>query len=145
MKKGHRSGRRAGKPRSVVLTAFCVALAAILLGMGVYVAQWYLNLGRIRAEGERYASLYGGREATPAPQGIPSTGTALPAERPTAATLPAERPTGTALPTEAPTPTPSPTPVPAAGPDADMPVAVDEPIDTTVPITPTPTPLIAAP
>ena len=137
MKQGHREGRRRRKPRNIVATAFCVALVAILLGLGAYVAHWYLNLGRIRAEGERYASLYGGREATPAPQGIP----------PTAAALPAEQPTGTVLPTEAPTPTPSPTPAPAAGPDADMPVAVDEPIDTAVPITPTPevtpTPLIA--
>ena len=65
MKQGHRSNHRRRKPRNIVLTAFCVALVAILLGMGVYVAQWYLNLGRIRAEGERYARMYGGRETAP--------------------------------------------------------------------------------
>ena len=67
MKQGHRSNHRRRKPRNIVLTAFCVALAAILIGMGIYVAQWYLNLGRIRAEGERYARMYSGRDNAPAP------------------------------------------------------------------------------
>ena len=122
MKQGHRGdqGRRRRKPRNIVLTAFCVGLAAVLLGMGVYVAQWYMNLGRIRAEGERYASMYGGREATPSPS--PASATPLPASTPSPA------PTATPTPDLTPTPTPSPTPVPAVGPDADMPVVVDEPI-----------------
>ena len=135
MKQGHRDGqKRRRKPRNIVATAFCVALAAMLLGLGLYVAQWYLNLGRIRAEGERYARMYGGREATPAPTSIPPTAT--------------PRPTGTVPPTPLPTEasTPSPTPVPAVGPDADMPVAVDEPIptpdgDTLVIALPTPPPV----
>ena len=117
MKQGHRDGqKRRRKPRNIVATAFCVALAAMLLGLGLYVAQWYLNLGRIRAEGERYARMYCGREATLTPTSIPPTAT--------------PRPTGTVPPTPLPTEasTPSPTPVPAVGPDADMPVAVDEPI-----------------
>ncbi len=120
MKQGHRDDqrRRRRKPRNIVLTAFCVGLAAILLGMGVYVAQWYLNLGRIRAEGERYARMYGGREATPAPQPVFPTETPLPTRQPTV------KPT----PVPTPMPTPSPTPVPAVGPDANMPVVVDEPI-----------------
>ena len=120
MKQGHRDDqrRRRRKPRNTVLTAFCVGLVAILLGMGVYVAQWYLNLGRIRAEGERYARMYGGREATPAPQPVFPTETPLPTRQPTA------KPT----PVPTPMPTPSPTPVPAVGPDANMPVVVDEPI-----------------
>lgn len=120
MKQGHRDDqrRRRRKPRNIVLTAFCVGLVAILLGMGVYVAQWYLNLGRIRAEGERYARMYGGREATPAPQPVSPTETPLPTRQPTA------KPT----PVPTPMPTPSPTPVPAVGPDANMPVVVDEPI-----------------
>ena len=156
MKKGHRSGRRAGKPRSVVLTAFCVALAAILLGMGIYVAQWYLNLGRIKAEGERYASLYSGRDPETAAQtalpAAPSASAAHPTVQPTATPVGAERPTvqttatpvvterPTAQSTNAPTaalaavptaspspvPTPAPTAVPATGPDADMPAIVAE-------------------
>ena len=167
MKKGHRSGRRAGKPRSVVLTAFCVALAAILLGMGIYVAQWYLNLGRIKAEGERYASLYSGRDPETAVQtalpAAPSARAAHPTVQPTAKPIVTKRPTAqstnaaTAVPAAVPTaspspvPTPVPTAVPAVGPDADMPVIVDErlPDPTAAPAvavsaTPTPTPQPAA-
>lgn len=127
MKSGHRDKSRGGrgKPRNVVLTAFCAGLVAILLGMLVYVAQWYLNLGRIRAEGERYARMYAGREIEPtaaAPETVP------PAAAPTA--VPTDIPTP--LPTEPPTPESSPTPTHAhaTGPDADMPVPVDEPIPT---------------
>jgi sortase B len=123
MKQGHRDNqrRRRRKPRNIVLTAFCVGLVAILLGMGIYVAQWYLNLGRIRTEGERYARMYGGREVTPTPQ--PVTPTPQPVS-------PTDTPTPTRQPIATPTsePTPSPTPVPAVGPDANMPVVVDEPI-----------------
>ena len=123
MKQGHRDNqrRRRRKPRNIVLTAFCVGLVAILLGMGIYVAQWYLNLGRIRTEGERYARMYGGREVTPTPQ--PVTPTPQPVS-------PTDTPTPTRHPIATPTsePTPSPTPVPAVGPDANMPVVVDEPI-----------------
>ena len=123
MKQGHRDNqrRRRRKPRNIVLTAFCVGLVAILLGMGIYVVQWYLNLGRIRTEGERYARMYGGREVTPTPQ--PVTPTSQPVS-------PTDTPTPTRQPIATPTsePTPSPTPVPAVGPDANMPVVVDEPI-----------------
>lgn len=128
MKKGHRSGRRGGKPRSVVLTAFCVALVAIALGMGVYVAQWYLNLGRIRAEGERYAQLYSGGDIAPAPtpEAVVDDGAPTPTARPTA--QPTPTPTPVPTPTPTPTPTTAPTVPPAVGPDADMPVVVDEPI-----------------
>ena len=159
MAKGHRRGHRkgrAGKPQSVVLTAFCVALVAILLGMGVYVAQWYINLGRIKAEGERYASLYGGRDPEPVPGTVQPTanpataapGTVQPAANPatavpgtalpTATPVVTERPTSqpTPAPTAAPTPVPTPAPTapPAVGPDADMPVVVDERLpDPTVP------------
>lgn len=130
MAKGHPHRRR--KPRNIVLTAFCVGLAAILLGMGIYVAQWYLNLGRIRAEGERYAQMYTGREATPT----------MPAAMPTVTSTPTLTPTPepTPSPSPSPTPTPSPTPVPAVGPDANMPVVVDEPIpaDATVNATASP-------
>ena len=123
MKQGHRDNqrRKRRKPRNIVLTAFCVGLVAILLGMGIYVAQWYLNLGRIRTEGERYARMYGGREVTPTPQ--PVTPTPQPVS-------PTDTPTPTRQPIATPTsePTPSPTPVPAVGPDANMPVVVDEPI-----------------
>ncbi len=129
MKQGHRDNqrRRRRKPRNIVLTAFCVGLVAILLGMGIYVAQWYLNLGRIRTEGERYARMYGGREVTPTPQ--PVTPTSQPVS-PTDTPTPTRQPIATPTPEPTPTsePTPSPTPVPAVGPDANMPVVVDEPI-----------------
>jgi len=120
MKQGHRDGqrRRRRKPRNIVLTAFCVGLVAILLGMGVYVAQWYLNLGRIRSEGERYAGMYTGRQATPTPQPV----------SPTDAPRPTRQPTAAPTPTPTPEPTPSPTPVPVVTLDANMPVVVDEPI-----------------
>jgi len=130
MKQGHRDGqrRRRRKPRNIVLTAFCAGLVAILLGMGVYVAQWYLNLGRIRSEGERYARMYPGRAATAAPQD-----TLSPTEAPTPV------PTATPTVTPMPSPTPSPTPVPAPTLDANMPVAVDatlEPTATPEPVVP---------
>ena len=120
MKQGHRNdrGHRRGKPRNVVLTAFCAGLVVILLGMGLYVGQWYLNLGRIRAEGERYARMYGGRTPTAMPPGD----TPVPAAQPTQA--PTVLPSATPEPAAA--PTPSPTPVPAATLDANMPVPVDE-------------------
>ena len=150
MKKGHRNGKRGGKPRSVVLTAFCVALAAIALGMGVYIAQWYLNLGRIRAEGERYAQLYSGGDVapTPTPQAAVDDAVPTPTASPTARPTPTPTPTPTSTPTPTPVPTPTPTPTaaptvpPAVGPDADMPVVVDEPIlrETAAPAAPTPEP-----
>ena len=140
MKREHREGhrRRHKRQRSVALTAFCVALAAILLGMGIYVAQWYLNLGRIRAEGERYARLYGGREITPeavqltVEPRVTQAPTVRPTPEPTPVPTAAPTATPTAVPTPIPTPvptavpTPSPTAVPAVGPDANMPVVVDE-------------------
>ena len=133
MKQGHRDGqrRRHRRPRNIVLTAFCVGLVAILLGMGVYVGQWYLNLGRIRSEGERYASMYPGRQATPTPQPASPTDTPLPTPKPTAA------PTPTPTPVPTPEPTPTPTPVPVVTLDANMPVVVDEPIpaEATIPAT----------
>ncbi len=142
MKQGHRDNqrRRRRKPRNIVLTAFCVGLVAIMLGMGIYVAQWYLNLGRIRTEGERYARMYGGREVTPTPQ--PVTPTSQPVTPTPQPVSPTDTPTPTRQPIATPTsePTPSPTPVPAVGPDANMPVVVDEPIPTgaTLPATASP-------
>ena len=138
VKKGHRNDhrRRRGKPRNVVLTAFCAGLVVILLGMGVYVAQWYLNLGRIKAEGARYAGMYGGRGSASAPQSVPTGVSPLLSPQPTATPRADATPIPTVAPTTAPTtapvPTersaPAPTSMPAIGPDADMPVAVDEPI-----------------
>ena len=132
MKQGYRSNHRRRKPRNIVLTAFCVALAAILIGMGIYVAQWYLNLGRIRAEGERYARMYSGRDNAPATQPIQPVATPLPTTQPTVAPTagPTQMPTAETTTAPVPTkrPTPTPTRMPAIGPDANMPVAVDEPI-----------------
>ncbi len=96
MKQGHRDNqrRKRRKPRNIVLTAFCVGLVAILLGMGIYVAQWYLNLGRIRTEGERYARMYGGREVTPTPQPVtPTSQPVSPTDTPTPTRQPIATPT----------------------------------------------------
>jgi len=132
MKQGHRSNHRRRKPRNIVLTAFCVALAAILIGMGIYVAQWYLNLGRIRAEGERYAQMYGGRDNAPATQPVQTVATRQRTPQPTASPTADPTPIPTAETTTTPVPmkrlTPKPTRMLAIGPDANMPVAVDEPI-----------------
>ena len=58
--------RRRGRSRRVVLTAFCWALALIMLALGAYVAWWYIDLGRIQRAAERYAGLYsGGQTAAP--------------------------------------------------------------------------------
>ena len=49
-----------------MLTAFCWALALIMLALGIYVAWWYIDLGRIQRAGDRYAKLYnGGQIAEP--------------------------------------------------------------------------------
>ena len=152
MKQGHREGHGRRKPRNIVLTAFCVALAAILIGMGSYVALWYLNLGRIRAEGERYAQMYGGRENAPSSQSMPADAAPLPSAQPTAVPTADATPIPTATPVPSKRPAPTPTPAPAIGPDADMPVAVDEPIpveateEITIQTRPTSTPVsVSAP
>ncbi len=145
MKKGYRSKskrrRRANRPRHYVLTAFCVALVAIMLALGVYIAHWYLNLGRINADADRYARLYGDRitEASPVPTEIPTAvPTSVPTDAPTAepTPVPTDAPTTepTPVPTDAPTakPSPVPTDAPSAAPPpgADMPVVEDLPIPT---------------
>lgn len=150
MKKGHRqkNSGRSRRTHRAALTAFCVALVAIMLGLGGYIAHWYLNLGRIRAEGKRYASLYGGREsaANETQTSVPTTvPTAVPTIAPTAEPTPIPTEEPTATPTKAPTPAPTdtPSPAPVALPGADMPVVEDVPIpaETKAPVTAdTPTP-----
>jgi len=143
------------------LTWLCAALALVMLGLGIYVAQWYVNLGRISRDSERYASLYVGREDTAnrisitvtaipesdatdnigtltiEPTEVPTEApTAVPTEEPTA--VPTEEPT--AVPTEAPTavPTVEPTVVPT---EAPSPVPTVEPtLSPTEAATPTPIP-----
>ena len=136
-KKGHRHKRR---QRRTVLTAFCVALVAIMLGLGVYIAQWYIARGRIRSDSERYAGLYG-QEATAEPvnTGLPvetEVPTAEPTTVPTA--VPTEVPTKvpTAVPTEVPTevPTKDPTAVPTEVPTVEpTEVPTVKPTDTPLP------------
>jgi len=128
MRKAHRGKgrrRRASRQRRAALTAFCVALAAIMLGLIGYVVHWYLDLGRIRAESEKYAGLYGGRNVpatevpSPKPTEAPSPEpTAAPTPEPTEAPTPAPTEVPTREPTEAPTsePTEAPTPTPTEAP-----------------------------
>ncbi len=147
-----RGHRRANRQRHIALTAFCVALVAIMLALAAYIAYWYVNRARIRGESEHYAGLYArqtevaaasptpdaSEEPTPvatlSPTQLPS---ATPAEAPTDA--PTEKPTPvvtqapTDKPTPAPTASPSPTPEPAPTPVPAlqaMPVVSDEPIPT---------------
>ena len=150
--KGRGKGRRrANRQRRAALTAFCVALVGIMLALSAYVIHWYANRARIQAEGERYASLYDGRqtevatasptpgitekptpvataEPTKAPTDAPTgTPTAVPTEEPTpVATIePTKAPTDSPSPAPTATPSPAPTPTPEA-----MPVVSDEPIPT---------------
>ena len=127
------------------LTMLCVALTLIMLWLIIYVAQWYVNLDRIKRDSERYAALYTGRrteaaddlkartaeaprEPSPAPTAVPTPEpTAVPTEAPTA--VPTVAPT--AVPTEAPTPVPTeaPTPVPTEAPTA-VPTEAPTPVPT---------------
>ncbi len=121
MKKGHRGKagrrRRANRPRRYALTAFCVALVAIMLALAAYIAHWYLNLGRIHADSDRYASLYSGRETEAATETPSESPTAVPTDTPSPSRAPSPEPTlvaaevptpkPTAVPTEAPTPEPT--------------------------------------
>ena len=152
--RGRNRRRRARRRNNVVLTAFCVALVAIMLGLIVYVFQWYFNLYRVRAQGERYARLYGGEgTASPAPtevatQVITAAPTAIPTPAPT--DIPTPTPVITDAPTPEPTETPAPvttqapTDVPTPAP-TDVPTPTPEPTDVPTPVTtevPTPEPTI---
>lgn len=143
--KGHHK-----RQRNIVLTAFCVALIAIMLGLCAYIAHYYINLGRIRSEGERYGQLYTGRDETAEPTAMPTIiPTATPTAKPTA--TPTMKPTvkPTVKPTEAPTsaPTPTPTIQPTSSPTptespTSVPTETPEPTDTPTPsptVTPEPT------
>lgn len=148
MNKGqHRSGkRRAGRKRRYALTAFCAALALTVVGLGGYVAYYYIDLGRVQSESERYGQLYGRatEAATEAPTPVP---TEAPTPVPTEAPTPVPTEATTAIPTA--TDAPAPTGVPAATailPGADMPQAGDAPIptpnaDTLILALPTPPPV----
>lgn len=131
LRHGRRSRRRGTRRNQrIVLTAFCWALVLIMLGLGVYTAIWYIDLGRIQRESERYASLYSGRTGTAQPTVSVEAHTATPTQAPTEAPsqTPAEAPTEaptpqlTATPSEAPTqppsqaPTQTPTETPAKSP-----------------------------
>ncbi len=161
MKKTRRQvhSRRGGARRQkrAALTAFCVALALLMLGLSAYVGWWYVNRGRVRSDAKRYADLYGGRDETltvavtavPTPELTPvvtAEPTPVVTEEPTPVVTPEPTPVVTAEPTpvvtEEPTPVvteeptpivtaePTPVPAPTAVFGADMPVAQDELIPT---------------
>ena len=102
-----------------MLTAFCWALALIMLALGAYVAWWYIDLGRIQRAAERYAGLYnGGQTAAPTATtaGVPEiTAEPTPQITPTPEVTAEPTPVATAEPTPQITPTPEvtsePTPV----------------------------------
>ena len=138
-----------GRQRRIALTAFCVALAAIMLGLAVYIFQWYANQSRIEADGQRYAQLYHAAVETAKPTAVvmptPAV-TEAPTATPTAVVT--EAPTPTPVVTEAPTPTPviteAPTPVVT---EAPTPVVTEAPTATPTAVvtkasTATPTPVV---
>ena len=155
---GARSHRRANRQRRIALTAFCVALAVIMLALAGYIVYWYVNQARIRGEGERYADMYTRQtevvtaeptpqiaeeptpvvttEPTPAPTARPTatpsvTPTAKPTLVATQSPTAASTPTPTAEPTLTPAPTAEPTATSTPQPTAEpMPVVSDEPIPT---------------
>lgn len=113
----NRARGRKRRQRRAALTAFCVALALIMLGLSAYVGWWYVNRGRVRNDAQRYADLYEGRENK-----LTVTITAIPTAEPTPIVTAEPTPIITAEPTpvitEKPTPviTPEPTPTPTAEP-----------------------------
>ena len=128
--------RRRGRSRRVVLTAFCWALALIMLALGAYVAWWYIDLGRIQRAAERYAGLYSGGQtaaptattagvpeitAEPTPQITPTPEvTAEPTLVATAEPTPQITPTPVATAEPTPVMTEKPTPVASAEPSPDI-------------------------
>lgn len=141
MKKTQRNSkkRRARRRKHYALTAFCVALVVIMLGLSAYVVHYWLNLGRIRSESERYGQLYA-RNDTRTATASPDPTEAL-TQAPTASPDPTEAPTQALTaspdPTEAPTLTPTAASNPTEAP-AQAPTAAPDPTEA-----PTPTPTTA--
>ena len=153
---GKGAHRRRGRSGRVVLTAFCVALVIIMAGLAAYIAYWYLNLGRIRAEGKRYASLYGDGDTgptaaamtaadSPAQSAAPEP-TRIVTPEPTEAVTPEPTEAVTSEPTEAVTPEPirtdTPVPTEAVTPEPTKavtpgPIGTDTPVPTEA-VTPEP-------
>ena len=135
----NRARGRKRRQKRAALTAFCVALALIMLGLSAYVGWWYVNRGRVRNDARRYADLYEGRDNV-----LTVTVTAIPTAEPTPVVTEEPTPVPTAEPTPVitaePTPviTKEPTPVPTA---ESTPVITAEP---TPVITAEPTPVITA-
>ncbi len=139
--KANRRHGRARRQRRAALTAFCVALALMILGLSGYVGWWYVNRGRVRDDARRYAELYEGRDVAPTATALPTPApTVTPAPTistaPTAAPTPA--PTLSAEPTAAPTPSPTVSTAPTAAPTP-SPTLSAEPT-----AAPTPAPTVSA-
>lgn len=118
------------RARKHALTAFCVALALIMLGLSLYVGWWYVNRNRIRTESERYAQLYPGREGSEPTPEI----TIAPTPEITAGPTPEITIAPTIEPIAVPTPTAEPTPEPTP--------TVEITPTPTIEVTPSPTPEI---
>lgn len=99
-KRGKASRRRRASRRTPALTAVIVLLVLVILGLSAYTVKWFIDLARIRSDGERYRQLY--------PAAATATATATQAPTPEATLPPTAAPT--AVPTEAPTSEPTATP-----------------------------------
>ena len=147
-KPNHRR-RRAQRRRQRAMTALIAVLVLVMLALAAYIVHWYVNLSRIRANGERYSQLYSGRDATEPPAGVTEapTATEVPAvteaattaPEPTAIATPA--PTAMATPTAEPTavPTPTPEPTPTTEPTPESTATAAPALESTSTPEPTPT------
>ena len=144
-----RRRRRANRQKRVALTAFCFALVAIMLALGIYIIRWYVNLDRIQTDNERYARLYGRRDAEKSEAA--ETSSPVPAVTDTPTPTPTVTDTLTPVPTVTDTLTPVPTvtdtltPVPAS---TETPSPVPTVTETAAPapavtVTDSPTPAVA--
>lgn len=79
-------------PRRAFLTGIAMALAAVMIALAAYIADWYGERARIEADAARYRTMY--ESATPTVAAAPATPTASPAQEPTEA--PTAEPTATA-------------------------------------------------
>ena len=135
MKQRKKRSNPSRRQRKAALTAFCVALALMILALSGYVLWWYANRSRVEGDARRYAGLYEGRDGT-----LTVTVTAIPTAQPTSAPTIAPTPTVIAEITATPTPTATATPTPTASPGPTAtPRATPVPTATPAP-TPSPTP-----
>ena len=128
------AARRARRREISAISIICGFLAAIIVVLAIYIANWYATRARILGDASRYQSMY-----QPAPI---TAATATPSPAPTQAATP----TATQAPTAAPAPTATQAPTAAPTPTATQPPATaPRPTIAQTPTAPTATASTAAP